>query len=212
MMGNLKKHILGIFLLTVTIIHAQACYAEETTIACQEHAEVMLKKMSDNLISKMNERLASNVINQAWIVETVETELLPYIDEKKLSQLVLGRYWREADELQRKEFYKVFYKMLIKSYASLFDFTGKSIKLKVYFLPVRDREGKYQQVSSIIKLANGSMHDVTYHVICRAGVWQVYDISIDGVVMSQSYHAQFESDLNKGGINELIRRIQQPAS
>ncbi len=197
-----------VFLLGMMLCQAQVNAVDQPG-GCEEKAEVVLQKMSDNIMSKLEERSKTNKVDQAWLIDVIESELLPNIDQKKLAQMVLGKYWREADDAQRKLFYKAFYKLIARTYATVFtqSSTSKS-SIKIYFLPVRDRSGKYQKVSGVIKLPTGALHEIVYYMICRNGSWLAYDISIDGVVMSQSYQAQFEPDLSKGGIDELLRNLE----
>src|SRR5579859_2602226 len=51
------------------------------------------------------------------LYDVVGNTLLPHFDFALASQLVLGPYWRSANDAQKKSFQDAFYSYLIRSYA-----------------------------------------------------------------------------------------------
>ena len=53
---------------------------------------------------------------------------------------------------------------------------------------------------------------ILYKLYKPAGGWKVYDLEIQGVSIIRSYRSQFDQILQKGTIDDLIKKMEKPAS
>lgn len=133
--------------------------------------------------------------------------LMPHFGQNKISASVLGgRYWANASSSQRSQFKRLFSSLVIGTYAAAFQGYNND---KVKFFPLR---GGYRRrvvtVNSLLIRGNGQRIRMSYNVRRAGSRWKIYDFSIAGVSMVQSYRAQFSGVLAKLGLPGLIARLR----
>jgi phospholipid transport system substrate-binding protein len=135
--------------------------------------------------------------------------ILPKVDLNIMVRLALGRdEWSEASAAEREKFTAAFSSLLVRTYAAaLAAYTDETIQ----FMPIRGGiEGKTRiQVESVIHQRGGPQIPVTYRLLKRQGQWRIYDLTVDGVSMIQSFKSQFSSYITRGGMAELLRAMEQ---
>jgi len=134
--------------------------------------------------------------------------LLPHVDLNHMSRAVLGRVtWGKASAQQKKAFKKQFTDLVVNTYASaLTTLDQKRIK----FHPIR---GGYKgktivQVNSEVDAAGAPPLPVVYYLQKKKNRWLVYDLSVDGISLVQSYKAQFVSLVQQQGLSGLIKTLR----
>lgn len=177
-----------------------------------ESPVVMLKSTSNQMISALKKHQAEIKQNPHRVYELTEAILVPHVDVSAMSRLALGRqHWMAATNEQREEFKKAFLNLMIRTYSSaLAAYTDEEIKFK----PLRidpDKE-KRVQVDSLIIQRGGPSIPVSYRVFKRGDQWKVYDMTVDGVSMVQSFHSQFSNEIAKGGMKGLLNAMHQHAT
>ena len=78
----------------------------------------LAKQTVQKVLSDMDGRRDELRNNPQELYQLVDRDLVPLIDLPYMSQLVLGRYWREATPEQRDRFQTAFKNMLIRTYGS----------------------------------------------------------------------------------------------
>ena len=64
-------------------------------------------------------------------------------------------------------------------------------------------------MQSTIVRANGQTIPVSYRLINQGGEWKVYDFSVEGVSLVQSYQSQFSNDLSQSGLGGLLEKMRK---
>ncbi len=133
--------------------------------------------------------------------------VVPHAAIDEMAKRVLPpQTWNSATPSQRSQFSKQFTTMLVHTYASaLADYNDQVI----HFYPVR---GGYQgrntvQVNSSIERTDGPAISVNYSLVLRGSQWKLYDLSVEGVSMLESFRSQFADSLSKGDIQNLIQEL-----
>ena len=67
--------------------------------------------------------------------------------------------------------------------------------------------GDTVQVDSKIERADGPPISVTYRMVNRGGTWKIYDMSVEGVSMLESFRSQFSDLLSQGNMAALLDRL-----
>lgn len=165
----------------------------------------MLKTTANQMLSA----LKNSGGKSSTVRKIVRQILLPRVDVPSMSRAVVGReYWTSASAAQRKEFENQFVKLVIKTYATpLSNYTNEKIK----FYPIRgyDPSSNRTQVMSNIVRDNGPPIPVSYRLVKYGNDWKVYDFSVEGVSMVQSYRSQFESTLRQNGFEGLLKQLRK---
>jgi phospholipid transport system substrate-binding protein len=80
----------------------------------------------------------------------------------------------------------------------------------VQFLPVRGGvNSRFIRVNSVIVRSEGQNIPLTYSLVDKNGQWKIYDISVEGVSLLQSFRSQFAQALQNSSIDDLIKQMQE---
>lgn len=126
-------------------------------------------------------------------------------DYRRMSQLSLGRYWRERSDMEKDEFSALFGALLEDTYMSRIEaYTDE----KVVFLNERVKKKKAQINTKIIT------RDVEIPINYRMyetsdDTWMVYDMVIEGVSMIGNYRSQFSQILERQSFAELVEKLKE---
>jgi phospholipid transport system substrate-binding protein len=140
----------------------------------------------------------------------VDKWLLPHFDTEFSARLVLGKYWRTATPEQRKRFIDAFYQSLLSNYGSaLIDYTAD--RLKIYPTNV-DPGATRATVRTDIKRDSGDTVSVNYYMHKTAEGWKAWDVVIDGISYVNSYRQDFGEQIERQGLDAVIRRLESGES
>lgn len=169
----------------------------------------LLQNTSNQLISDLQRNQATLKTNPQVVYRIVNQILLPHVDVMSMSSKALGRdAWLRATPSQKQAFAQQFVTLLIRTYSSaLAQYTNE----RVNFLPMR---GDYNsqsrvQVNSVIVRESGPSINLSYRLIRVGDQWMLYDFSVDGVSIIESFRSQFVGELQSGGIDGLITKLAQ---
>lgn len=130
-------------------------------------------------------------------------------DMKTIARFALGRHWRTATDKQRKEYTKLFEKMVLNVYAQRFsDYQGQ----KLIVSGARPEGKKDILVQSKITPANGGQTiRVDWRIRNKSGKNKIIDIMVEGVSMSLTQRSDFSSVIQRGGgdIEVLLEHLRE---
>ncbi|MGC1854401.1 MAG: ABC transporter substrate-binding protein [Candidatus Aquirickettsiella sp.] len=169
----------------------------------------LLQNTSNQLISALQRNQATLKTKPQIVYGIVNQILLPHVDVMSMSSKALGRdAWLRATPAQRQAFAQQFVTLLIRTYSSaLAQYNNE----RVNFLPLR---GDYNnqsrvQVKSVIVRESGPSINLSYRMMQVDGQWMLYDFSVDGVSIIESFRSQFVEELQHSGIDGLISKLAQ---
>ncbi|QRN04227.1 ABC transporter substrate-binding protein [Legionella sp. MW5194] len=168
----------------------------------------MLETAANQILSTLEKNKASLKNNPQVIYRAVEQSLLPNVDVSGMSRSVLGRQaWMKATPSERQQFSQAFTQLVIRTYASpLAEYTDETVK----FLPVRGSlEGRFLRVNSLIVRSNGKNIPLSYSLVAKNGQWKIYDLSVEGVSLLQSFRSQFAQALQNSNMQDLIKQMRE---
>lgn len=168
----------------------------------------MLETSANQIIATLKQHKAELKENHAIIQQAVARYLLPNVDVNGMSRSVLGREaWNKATAAEKQEFAQVFTQLIIRTYASpMAEYTDEKVK----FLPVRGSfEGRFTRVNSVIIRSNGQNIPLSYSLVAKNGNWKIYDLSVEGVSLLQSFHSQFGQILQSSTMQNLIAQMRK---
>lgn len=168
----------------------------------------MLQDSANKILETLKQNKASLKSNHQLIFQAVERHLLPIVDVNGMSRSVLGRQaWTKATASERQEFSRAFTQLVIRTYASpLAEYTDETVT----FSPVRGSlEGRFVRVSSQIVRTQAKNIPLTYSLVSKNGSWRIYDLSVEGVSLLQSFRSQFAQALQNSNMKDLIRQMHE---
>jgi|SRR5699024_9996356 len=160
-----------------------------------------------DLLAAMEGRRDELRNNPAELDALVDRILVPLVDVDYMSQLVLGRYWRDASEEQRKRFQEAFKTMLVRTYGNaLLDFDKEQID----YQPVRAPEGAERiTFRATVTTSSGDKVPVNLDMHLVDNEWKVYDGQVGNLSFVTNYRSQFSSYIKKHGLEALITQMEK---
>lgn len=171
--------------------------------------DVMLKNVSTSMLNILNKHQGRIKNDIPFLERTVRKEVLPHFTVTTMARSVVGRQaWKSASLKQRNAFKREFTNMVIGVYAApLADFDRDRIKF--YSMSATSAKRSRVQVKSLIIRQTGQKIPVNYRLVKMGDAWKVYDFSIEGVSMVQSYRSQFANVIRQSGFSGLINKVQR---
>lgn len=197
------KKLLTSFLILMTFFFSSA------VIASDNDPVNMLQVLANNMIASLKSNQSSLKTNPSIVYSLAYKIVVPKADISFMAKSVIPpQTWNSASASQRTQFESEFTKLLVRTYASaLKDYTSQTVK----FFPVR---GGYQgksniTVSSQIIRTDGPSIAVNYRLINSNNNWKLYDMSVEGVSIIESFRSQFAGKLSQGNMDDLIRDLMK---
>ncbi len=167
-----------------------------------------LEQASNGVITVLKQHQTALKNNPQIVYQAVKTHLLPIVDVTGMSRSVLGRAaWQKATVAEKKQFTQAFTDLVIRTYAKpLSEFTNESIQ----FQPLRVApQGRFVRVNSLVVRPSAKDIPLVYSLVNKNGQWKVYDLSVEGVSLLQSFRSQFAQELRRGTMADLLKQMQQ---
>ena len=123
---------------------------------------------------------------------------------KQMVMRSLAKNYMDRSDKERKEFTRLFKKLLENSYASKIEnyrdetinYMGEQVK------------GKYALVKTQIVRKDGVI-DVDYKMLKENGQWLVYDFVIEGVSLIRNYRSQFSKIISTESYPVLVSKLRK---
>jgi phospholipid transport system substrate-binding protein len=198
----LKSVALGTCLLATGVAFAQAPAAAPSATAAPD---ALVRDLSNDVLNaiKADAALKGGDVNR--VQKLVDEKVLPYVDFQKMTQLAVGRGWRQATPEQRAALTREFRTLLVRTYSgALSQVTDHQVKLR----PFRAQPGDTDvMVGTNIVASRGDPIQLDYRLEKTDAGWKIYDVNILGVWLVENYKTQFASQINSGGVDGLIKTL-----
>jgi len=165
--------------------------------------EVMTAKW--NAVLKV---LQAKELEQKTKEKIMDKLISPVFDFPLMGQLAVGRtHWPKLNAAQREKFTRLFVERLKTSYREKVSlYTDEKVQFKpaikkdktMCYIPM-ELVSKDKKVTILHKLRKGDDKR-----------WKVYDVEIQGVSILLTYRSQFEDILQKGTVENLLARLEEP--
>src|SRR5512145_762238 len=198
----IKSLLVGAALLAAGAASAQAPAAAPSAPTAPE---VLVRDLSNEVLAtiKADKALASGDVNR--VQKLVDEKVLPYVDFQKMTQLAVGRGWRQATPEQRTTLAREFRTLLVRTYSgALSQVTDHQVKMR----PLRAQPSDTDvMVGTNIVASKGDPIQLDYRLEKTDAGWKIYDVNILGVWLVENYKTQFASQINTGGVDGLIKTL-----
>ncbi|HET7591387.1 MAG TPA: ABC transporter substrate-binding protein [Rhodanobacteraceae bacterium] len=199
----MPKRFIPLFLAFALAALAAPAVAAPTGQAPQQ----VVQSIADKLADAIQGRQAELRQNPDEVIKIIDGIVLPHFDMDYAALLVLGPHAREATPAQRVAFTRAFYKALTHRYAEgLVAYTRGAVKVLPAQGPLDQRR---TIVRTQVQLASGKNLSVDYAFRkTSSGEWKAYDVIIEGISYITNYRNQVDAEIQKEGIDGLIKRLQ----
>ena len=188
------------FLAAAFAFHSSQRYA-------QEAPDVLIKRVSEEVlaIAKTDKQVQAG--NQERIMEVVRAKVLPHVNFQRMTQLTAGRYWREASPEQQQALTNEFKALLIYTYAgAVAQIRNQTLEFKPMRAAPDDTE---VEVRTAVIQSRGEPIQLNYRLEKGPNGWKIVDVNILGAWLVQTYRNSFAAEIQKGGIDGLIKALAE---
>ena len=164
-----------------------------------------MRDLSNEVLAtiKADKALASGDVNR--VQKLVDEKILPYVDFQKMTQLAVGRGWRQATPEQRAALTREFRTLLVRTYSgALSQVTDHQVQLRPFRAQPADTD---VLVRTSVVASRGDPIQLDYRLEKTDAGWKIYDVNILGVWLVENYKTQFASQINAGGVDGLIKTL-----
>ncbi len=183
------------------------CLALSFTVAQAEEMppDVLVKNTTLEVTGILKRDKADFANDKQKLYALIDTKVLPHFDFTQMTQLAVGRYWRQATPAQQQQLITQFRTLLVRTYAgALAAFNKQTIEFKPFNMPAGSTD---VTVNTQVKQPGAQPIPIDYSLEQTAAGWKVYDVSIDGVSLVTNYRSSFGSEIRKNGVAGLLRTL-----
>lgn len=177
-------------------------------VQAQEAPDALIRRVSQEVMEIARTDPAIQAGDRRRIHAVVEARVLPHLDFQRGTALTMGRNWREATPEQRQKLAEAFRDLLLYTYA------GAMSQIRdqtLSFRPLRmDPSDTDVVVRSEVRMPRRPEPvEVSYRLRKTPSGWKIYDVNVMGAWLSETYRTTFASEVNKSGIDGLIRTLEE---
>ncbi len=142
--------------------------------------------------------------------EKLEKLFSENVDFAWVGRFVMGRFWRQATDEQKKRYLAAYEQFETLHYASRFaEYTSGAFKI------TGSRDDGEGEFTIHMQIMPGSAQDepvlVDYRVRSEKGGFKIFDVIIEGVSMITTQRSEFSSVIGKHGIDYLTDQLAAKA-
>jgi phospholipid transport system substrate-binding protein len=195
------KSFLSLFLVCISLLLAPLSHAAELA------PDALLQKITDDVLEivKNDKDLKNGDLRKA--VELVETRVLPSFNFNRMTQLAVGKGWRQATPEQQSALADEFRKLLVRTYSkALTQYKNQTVVVKPLVMQAGQSDVR---VKSEIQQAGAKPIAIDYYLEKIEGTWRVYDLEVGGVSLVTNYRETFASEIRSNGVDGLISSLRE---
>jgi phospholipid transport system substrate-binding protein len=175
--------------------------------AAEESPDQLVKRTTDEVLVIIKTDKDMQRGNISKVVQLAEQKVLPHFDFARMARLAVGRNWAQASDAQKEALTNEFRTLLVRTYSSsLSQYRDQKIEVKPLKLGAGEKEAT---VRTAVLQQGGPSIPIDYSMEKTDGGWKVYDVVIDGASLVTTYRGTFNEQIQKGGIDGLIKTLQE---
>ncbi|MDD6177565.1 MAG: ABC transporter substrate-binding protein [Ruminobacter sp.] len=184
----------------------------QTVVTSQKVADssnpyTLIATLADNTFSSI--KANKDKLSDAMVArKIIETELLPYIDNKYAAYKVIGSNLKNTTEKQRDDFTRAFTKYIVATYAdALKKYTNQSIEVQT----PEEIKDKIVAVKVFIKEAGKPDLEVIFKMRQnqKTNTWKAYDMVAEGISLLSAKQSELSSLIRQHGIDYVSNMLEE---
>jgi len=181
-----------------------------STQAALSSPQAVIQQATDRLYAALQYECRGRILHPESLSLLVDEILLPHTDFERMSRLVMGKYWKQSSDSQRRQFVQEFKELLIRTYAKAIH---RVLPEDIRYLPQRDSGAADKTVvRTEVRAAGMPVMPVHYPMYMKDGRWLVYDVRIEGISLVANYRSTFGAEIKAGGVAGLIATLKKKNS
>ena len=187
----------------MTIFCAALMGAATSAGAAELLPDALVKSTADEVLS-----IIRTTKDKKAVRDLAEKKVLPHFDFRAMTQLAVGQHWRQATPAQQKALEEAFRTLLVNTYIASLN-AASTGKEQVEVKPAEAKAGDNDViVRTIVRRPNGPPIPVDYRMTKSGEGWKVYDVVVENLSLVTNYRSSFASEIQRSGIDGLIKALQ----
>jgi phospholipid transport system substrate-binding protein len=181
---------------------------------------------SVDLSTEMAKNTVNNIVNEVlpflreqsekgWNQEVVEAKfskvLDDYFDIDYIGKASLGQFWREASDIEKDEYLKIFKTAIIKTYVLRFK-EYKNENIEVIKEDIQGKKDIIVYSNLINEYKSSPAVDINWRVRKeKNGIYKVIDLDVAGISMLITQRNEYQSIINQNGgkVSAIIAKLKE---
>ncbi len=189
-------------------VYAQgAAAASAASSSAAQAPDALVLKLSNDVLESIKRDKSLKAGDQARLNALVDEKILPYVNFEKMTQLAVGRGWRQATPEQRSQLTREFRTLLVRTYSGAVSaVTDHQVQMRPFRAQPNDTD---VLVRTQVVPSHGDPIQLDYRLEKTGAGWKIYDVSVLGVWLVENYKSQFAAEVNQNGIDGLIKLLAE---
>jgi phospholipid transport system substrate-binding protein len=190
---------------TVAIVASVAFSLTSINAYAQEAADEVIRKNVNEVLAALKSDKDLQAGDAKKLEKLAEEKILPHFNFPHMTQLAVGRNWKDASDAQKTSLTDQFRTLLLRTYSStLSQYRNQTIDVKPLKAAAADAE---VVVKTAVIQSGGQPIPIDYSMEKTPSGWKVYDVLIDGVSLVTNYRSSFNTEIKTNGVDGLIKSL-----
>lgn len=178
--------------------------APTRVIAAEGDAGAFVIGLKEDAVRQLNGANGDNALKE----KRFRALLNDNFEVEDIGKFVIGRYWRNTSDEDRKAFLAVFEDVLVQRFLPLFDDYATQ-SFSVESVRADSRKPEFSTVVSRVSQPTGSDAKVLWRVREKGGAFLVSDVKAEGISLRITYQSEYASFLknNSGDVEKLTKLL-----
>ena len=169
--------------------------------------EALVRQVTADVLGATGKAGPMEASEQREALALAEERILPHVDFAEATRLAANAAWPRATPGQQVQMVSAFRAMLVRTYSNAIDaYRGQTLRVRPAKTVLRSTEAVVH--SEYVRPGEAPV-GVEYAMRKSAGEWKIYDISIEGVSLVQTYRPVFDHVTRTEGVDGLVRRLKE---
>lgn len=171
-----------------------------------EAPDALIRRMSTEMIDRIKDDADLQAGRLDKMSVLVDAVVMPHVDFQRMTALAVGRGWSSASPDQQKRLMSEFRVLLLRTYSgALASAKDQTVRMKPLRANPADKEVVVR--SEVLQPRGGEPIQLDYRLSRSDDSWKIFDVSVLGVWLVQTYRSQFAQEIGASGIDGLIRSL-----
>lgn len=173
-----------------------------------ERPDALVRRLSGEVLAAVKSTPEIQRGNPRHILDLVTEKILPHVDFERMTALAAGRHWKQATPAQQQRLTEEFRDLLVYVYSGALAQVRDD---KVIVKPMRSnaRDGLAEIYTQVVQPRGREPIELNYRLVREPSGWKIYDMSIMGAWLVQSYRSSFSREIRMEGVEGLIQMLAE---
>src|SRR5436853_7830695 len=190
---------------SVAILAGRPATAAEAVSRADMAPDALVQSWSTEVLDDIKADPALRSGDFDKLQKLIDDKVAPYVDFERMTRLSVGPGWRSATPEQRQALIREFRTYVVRTYSgALSRVTDHQVKMRPFKAQSTDTD---VIVRTLVAPTNGDPIQLDYRLEKTPAGWEIYDVTILGVSMVETFRNSFASEVNQNGIDGLIKAL-----